>query len=279
MAQTSRSCSRSEGPLCGRRRGRSAPVPQPAPHVLGAYRRAVGGKRQADSLQHVLELAHVPRKRVVQHQLQGVGVHALHARDSSLANPGQEVGDEQGEVVPAFPERRHLDDEDRQAKEEVLPHGAGAHGGERSVAGGDDPDVDLPALEAADRAHLAVLEDPEELGLRLERAARRSRPGRACRGGRRRRGPGWSVCAPENAPRRCPKSSLSTRSRGRAAQFSGTRGCCARRLPAWMARATSSLPVPVSPVMRTGVSLREAARARSRTGRMRLDRLTIRSRP
>ena len=56
-------------------------------------------------------------------------------------------------------------------------------------------------------------------------------------------------------------------------------GVGARRLLAWMARAISSLPVPVSPTTRVGVSLREAARARSNTGRIRAEWLTMRSKP
>ena len=37
------------------------------------------------------------------------------------------------------------------------------------LRGGDDAHVHLPALEAADRAHLAVLKHTQELGLGFER--------------------------------------------------------------------------------------------------------------
>ena len=69
--------------------------------------------------------------------------------------------------------------------------------------------------------------------------------------------------APVNAPLRWPKSSLSTRCSGRAPQLTATSGPSARPLPSWMARATSSLPVPVSPRMSTVASL-AATRAISR---------------
>ena len=48
-----------------------------------------------------------------------------------------------------------------------------------------------------------------------------------------------------------PKSSDSSRSRGIAAQLSGTKGFAARVDMAWIARAQTSLPVPLSPVMNT----------------------------
>src|SRR5690242_18721753 len=38
-------------------------------------------------------------------------------------------------------------------------------------------------------------------------------------------------------------------------QFTATNGCLLRRLHVWIARATTSLPVPVSPVRRTDMSV------------------------
>jgi hypothetical protein len=59
--------------------------------------------------------------------------------------------------------------------------------------------------------------------------------------------------APVNAPRSYPNSSLSKSVSGIAVQFSDTNGFCARELLRWMSSATSSFPVPVSPVMSTFV--------------------------
>ena len=64
------------------------------------------------------------------------------------------------------------------------------------------------------------------------------------------------VIAPVNAPFSCPNSSLSSRSRGMAPQFTGTKGWSRRAESSWMLRATSSLPVPDSPRTRTLVSCR-----------------------
>ena len=57
--------------------------------------------------------------------------------------------------------------------------------------------------------------------------------------------------APVNAPFRWPKSYASTSWSGSAAQLISTKGFAARELLEWMARATSSLPVPVCPLMST----------------------------
>ena len=54
--------------------------------------------------------------------------------------------------------------------------------------------------------------------------------------------------APVNAPRTWPKSSDSSSVSGIAAQLTLMSGMLRCALRAWMARATSSLPVPVSPV-------------------------------
>ena len=59
------------------------------------------------------------------------------------------------------------------------------------------------------------------------------------------------VTAPVNAPRTWPNSSDSISVSGSAAQLTRTSGISRCALQSWIARATSSLPVPVSPVMST----------------------------
>jgi hypothetical protein len=56
-----------------------------------------------------------------------------------------------------------------------------------------------------------------------------------------------SLMAPVNAPLAWPNSSLSSRLAGSAAQLMARNGPARRGDSAWSARATSSLPVPVSP--------------------------------
>ena len=64
-----------------------------------------------------------------------------------------------------------------------------------------------------------------------------------------------AVSAPVNAPRQCPNNSLSIRFSGSAPQFTATIGCSARKLLSCRARATSSFPQPVSPRIRTELSV------------------------
>ena len=68
--------------------------------------------------------------------------------------------------------------------------------------------------------------------------------------------------APVNAPRTCPNSSDSSSVSGMAAQLTLMSGMSRCALRAWMARATSSLPVPVSPV--TSTVLRDSATSSAR---------------
>ena len=63
--------------------------------------------------------------------------------------------------------------------------------------------------------------------------------------------PARSANAPVKLPFMWPNNSLSISSVGIAAQFTSTNGPRARGESAWIARATSSLPVPFSPVTST----------------------------
>jgi hypothetical protein len=78
-----------------------------------------------------------------------------------------------------------------------------------------------------------------------------------------------SALASVKAPGSWPKSSLSSRVSGIAAQLIATNGSAARVLAAWRPRAKSSFPVPVSPTSKT-VTLRLVATwvARARTSRI-----------
>src|SRR5262245_40960732 len=69
--------------------------------------------------------------------------------------------------------------------------------------------------------------------------------------------------APVNAPRSWPKSSDAIKVSGIAAQLTLTKGPAARRDQAWMARARSSLPVPVSPLTSTVDSVAATFRVRA----------------
>ncbi len=67
--------------------------------------------------------------------------------------------------------------------------------------------------------------------------------------------PGRLAMAEVKAPFTWPKSSLSIKFSGMAPQLTATKGPEARLLRRWISRASSSLPVPVSPVISTLMSV------------------------
>jgi hypothetical protein len=80
--------------------------------------------------------------------------------------------------------------------------------------------------------------------------------------------PSLRFCAPVNAPFSNPNSSLSSSSEGSAAQFTFTNGW-SRRPESWkIVRATSSLPVPLSPRTSTVMSVSATCSMISRTSRI-----------
>src|SRR5207249_12083529 len=115
---------------------------------------------------------------------------------------------------------------------------------------GDQPDVDRDRAARAERRDLAVLEGAQELRLEPERdlqtSSRKSVPPSAAR-----KTPSWSATAPVKAPRRWPKSWLSRSVSDSPAQLIATNGPSASGPRRWIVRATSSLPVPLSPLTST----------------------------
>src|SRR5262245_20525828 len=81
--------------------------------------------------------------------------------------------------------------------------------------------------------------------------------------------PGRSLIAPVNAPRSWPKSSDSINVSENSAQLTATNGRWLRRLLWWTSVAVTSLPVPLSPVISTVLSLSPITRKNSKTARLR----------
>ena len=77
--------------------------------------------------------------------------------------------------------------------------------------------------------------------------------------------PARSLTAPVNEPFMCPKSSDSISSEGIAAQLTSTIGPFARAECSWIRCATTSLPVPLGPVMSTRASVGATLSIISRT--------------
>ena len=184
-----------------------------------------------------------------------IGFDRWHVGDVRQVGLRQEVLCQGRDVFAAVAQRRDMDREDAQAKVQVFAELAGRHQlGERPVGGGDDPDVGRTRPCVADRRHLAVLDGPQELDLKCRRnVADLVQEHRPAVGQLEQ---AFSVLArPGERPRRWPKSSPSTRPGLSAARQIGRNGPLRRPLWRWMARATSSLPVPLSPVISTGTSV------------------------
>ena len=74
------------------------------------------------------------------------------------------------DLLAAIAQRRHVDADHAQAVEQILAELAvGDALLEIGVGRGDDPDVDPLRARVADRQHLALLEEPQQLRLHVER--------------------------------------------------------------------------------------------------------------
>jgi hypothetical protein len=147
------------------------------------------------------------------------------------------VSSEEGDVGLALAERRNAEVDDVEAEEEVFAEAAGLdHLGEIAVGGGEDAGVDGDGVVGADGANFFLLEGAEELGLEVEgEFADLVEEDSAAIGGGEKAGLG-AVGSGEGAFDVAEEFAFDE---------GGDEGAA-------VDRATSSLPVPDSPRMRTG---------------------------
>ena len=120
----------------------------------------------------------------------------------------------------------------------------------------DDAHVDFAALARAEHLEGAVLQHAQHLDLRRPDRGRRSRRGRSCRRRASSKRPLRSARASVKAPRTWPNISLSNSVDEMPPRFTLTNGAVARGgCCGGCASATSSLPVPLSPVISTDASV------------------------
>ena len=243
------------------RRGCRAPLAE-----RGRRRRAPSLPDEHGAIHHRGHLAHVPRPSVPRQHPHVVVGNRHRPQPEPIGGALGEVLGEHPDVARAIAQRRDDDRKHRQAVVEILAECLRLdHRRQIAVGGGDDADADADRALAADADHFAVLHDAQQAHLRGERAARRLRRGTACRRRPARTSPCAASCAPVNAPGSCPKSSESISSAAIAPQFTRRNGPFRNGECSWMARATISLPVPVSPNSSTGALLRDTMRARAMT--------------
>ena len=119
-----------------------------------------------DALDDVLELADVARPGIALEQADDVGREPLRLLAHLVAVFLEEVGDEDGDVLDPFAERRHVDGDDVQAVEELLAElPLGDPLLEVQVRRGDDADVHGDLVGPADPPDLPLLEGAKELDL------------------------------------------------------------------------------------------------------------------
>ncbi len=122
------------------------------------------------------------------------------------------------------------------------------------MGGGDEAHVDAAPGRARRGARPRAARAPAAASPAARAACRRSRRGAACRPRPARSARGGARSRPEKAPRSWPNSSLSSSADGIAAQLTATKRPL-RPEARCSARATRSLPVPVSPVTSTSASV------------------------
>jgi hypothetical protein len=139
-----------------------------------------------------------------------------------------------------------------------------------AIGGRDDANVHGDRLGGADRDDFTLLEHAEQLDLErrghLATSSMKKVPLRAAA-----KSPCLSRTAPVNDPLVWPKSSLSSRVSGSAPQLIERNGPSARCERLWMYRATTSLPVPLSPWINTVDPVGATTSASLRTSRKRRD--------
>src|SRR5713226_1987837 len=120
------------------------------------------------ALHDIFELADVAGPIVVHQELEGRGSEMAQGLGIFLAVAVEEMREQRGNVFAAVAQRRQLQVNDVGAVIEILAEAALADEGEEiDVGRGDDAHVDFDLFRAAETHELALLNDAEELGLRL----------------------------------------------------------------------------------------------------------------
>ena len=179
------------------------------------------------------------------------------------ATRSHEVLRQQQDVAAAGAQRRQLDVDHVDAVVEVLAKAAFLDRGfEIAIGGGDDADVERHLGVPADRPDRPLLEGAQQLGLQPEReVADLVEEERAAVGLDEESGAGAARVG-EGAAGVAEELALEQRlGHGRAVDRD--EGPALRRPRRWSARATSSLPVPLSPVMSTDASVSATRSSRS----------------
>ena len=163
---------------------------------------------------------------------------------------------EQRDVVAPLAQRQRLDREHAEPVVEVLAEPAALHLLlEVAVGGGDHAHVDGAGALLADALELALLQHAQQLGLQLERDLADLVEEQRAAVGELEAADAVAQRAGERALLVAEELALEQLARDRRAVDADQRPVAALGCASWMARAISSLPVPVSPVISTVASV------------------------
>ena len=236
-----------------RRRGtdpRAAAARRAAPPPTSSRRDLRAVAEDGEPLDEVPELAHVAGPVVGLEREERLAREAHRAAAVALAGLGEEARRELGDVLAPLAQRRRVDRHDVEPVVEVLAEARRPRPPRRGPCWSRRrPARRTLSVCCRRRARTRPPAARAAAWPASRRACRRPRRGRACRRRPARTCRLRAAIAPVNAPRSWPNSSLSMSSAGhrgavelherRVARGASRRGC---------ARATSSLPVPFSPV-------------------------------
>ena len=221
----------------------------------------------AATRRHVDELAHVARPVVGASALERV-VRLMRSYAGFRARCTI-IDDEGGDVLEALAQRGQLDRSCATRKKRSLrnvPAFISAH--EVAARGGDDADVDGSKAFDPPTLFTALLgERAQELRLHVDGELAELVEEERAAVGLGERADALVDGAGERAPLVAEEGALGER-RGDGAAVDDDEGLARRGLASWMAWATSSLPVPVSPMMRTVSAVGAMRSGRSKTRRM-----------
>ena len=176
-------------------------------------------------LDRVLQLAHVARPVVPPQHLQRLARHAGRRATLAAGDLGQEVRDQDGDVVGAVAQRRQLHGDHVDPEIEVFAEAAGLHLRlQIAVGGAHQPHVHLRPPRSRPPAAPRRPARCAAAGPASSAPCPRSRRGTACRRRPARTGRASRATAPVNAPRTCPNSSDSSSDSDSAVQLTGTNG-------------------------------------------------------
>ncbi len=254
--------------MCSRSRASrdtGAPTRTACVRLLGVERRR---RRQAeiDGLQHiprrqnhraldgVAQFPKIARPGVPQHRLFGRLGEAQSGTALFLPEDREIVLREHRHVLETLSQRWQRETHHVEAVEQVLTKPAGTHFRlERTIGGGDEADIRPPLARFPEPLVGLVVEKAQQprlrIGGQLADFVEEQRPAFGFL-----HLAATSAMAPVKAPRRWPKSALVIRSPDRAGQLTVTNGASARGLFARIQRASTFLPVPLSPRSRTTAS-------------------------